>query len=64
MHGKSIYNVLTIEHSIGHGVFYRKKNIERNVWSWDIFPNLLIFLCSKWENKQWTQQQKIKKIYF
>lgn len=25
MHGKSIYNVLTIEHSIGHGVFYRKK---------------------------------------
>lgn len=37
MHGKSIYNVLTFKHSIGHGVFYRKKTPSNVMFEVGIF---------------------------
>lgn len=60
MHGKSIYNVLTLKHSIGHGGFYRKKKPSNVMFEVGVYFPIcwFFFFCSKWENKQWIQQQK------
>lgn len=63
MHGKSIYNVLTIEHSIGHGVFYRKKTSNVMFEVGIYFPICWFFFVQN-EKKKMNTTTKIKKKYF